>query len=81
MKVICIDSERTNGSLKDGEMYTVYEEDNTTFNLPVYFLEEFDTPMTKCPFDKNRFAPCSGLDETELVTEEFNEKYCVPVNS
>lgn len=33
-------------------------------------------------YNTKHFAPLdSDLDETELVTEEFNEKYCIPVNS
>jgi hypothetical protein len=80
MKVLCIDAERTNNRLTNGETYTVYEEDDITFNLPVYFLEEFDTEVSKCPFDKKRFIPCSGVDETTLVNEGFEEKYYVPVN-
>jgi hypothetical protein len=31
-------------------------------------------------YDQRNFAQVSNLDETELVTEEFEEKYCVPVN-
>lgn len=41
-----------------------------------YRLQRFEGVVYKA----EHFAPLSGLDETELVTEEFEEKYCVPVN-
>jgi hypothetical protein len=43
-----------------------------------YFLECF--PEDEC-FHYSLFARQSDLDETELVTEEFEEKYYVTVNS
>jgi hypothetical protein len=43
---------------------------------PCYELAGYDGWV----YDQRDFAPLSDLDETELVTEEFEEKYCVPVN-
>lgn len=42
-----------------------------------YFLEGFRTD--EC-FHNSLFALPSDLDETTLVNEEFEEKYCLPVN-
>lgn len=82
MKVICIDaSQLAKPVLKEGNTYTVYNENNYLFNKPVYFLEEVDADGDLHPFDKDRFVPTGDLDETKLVTEEFEEKYCVPVKS
>lgn len=81
MKVICIDATQlAKPVIKEGETYTVCNENDYLFNKPVYFLSEVDTDGDLHPFDKERFVPCSGINETELVTEEFEEKYCVPVN-
>lgn len=89
MKVICTTiKDFTNGQaimrglVEVGSTYTVIDEcigfgkDNTP--VACYTLEEFSVEYA---FDKRNFAPLTGLDETELVTEEFNEKYCVPVNN
>lgn len=46
--------------------------------------EEIDCyylPVFNKKYHIERFTPLSDLDETELVTEEFEEKYCVPVNN
>jgi hypothetical protein len=43
-----------------------------------YLLERFDGIV----YNAEHFSPLdSDLDETALVTEEFEEKYCVPVKS
>lgn len=89
MKVLCTSTKDfTNGQAmrlglcEVGSTYTVIDEcigwgrDNTPVDC--YELEEFADDLA---FDKRNFAPLSNLDETELVTEEFNEKYCVPVNA
>jgi hypothetical protein len=44
---------------------------------PFYFLERFGDGFS---YSAKCFSPLSDLDETTLVTEEFEEKYCVPVN-
>jgi hypothetical protein len=47
-------------------------------NRLYYLLEEFGTDLG---FRSTHFSPLAAdLDETELVTEEFEEKYCVPAN-
>jgi hypothetical protein len=49
----------------------IIEHNNDTY----YKLEEIDGAL----FHEKLFAPINGDDETTLVTEEFEEKYCVPV--
>jgi hypothetical protein len=89
MKVVCTSiQDFTNGQAlkiglcEVGNTYTVVDEcigwgkDNTPVDC--YVLEEFSDEYV---FDKRNFSPLdSDIDETELVTEEFEEKYCVPVN-
>lgn len=81
MKVICVLEPNTivrqgvNNSAKVhiGNEYTVIDiidYDNETY----YKLEEVDGAL----FHEKLFAPLDDLDETELVTEEFKEKYYVP---
>lgn len=80
MRVICVDATHlTRPVLTEGETYTVYEENNWFFTTPVYFLEEVDNGGRKHPFCKSRFIPLDGPDETSLVSEEFEEKYCETV--
>jgi hypothetical protein len=76
MKVMCIDDEDQLGSdLKYGEIYTVYDEDNTTFNVPVVFLEEIDQwGWWQEPWAKDRFIPLSEIDETT-----FERNYNTPI--
>lgn len=73
MRVICIDAEQTKGTLTEGAIYEVTEEGYFFIDL-VYYLSGLESPYLQ-----ERFVPVSDIDETELVTEEFNEKYCVPV--
>lgn len=42
---------------------------------PCYKLEGYGEYV----YDQRNFAPLTGMDETTLVNEEFEEKYCVPV--
>lgn len=85
MRVICTTiQDFTNGQAlrlglcEVGKTYTVIDEcigwgkDNTSVDCFVF--DEFDDDLC---FDKRNFAPLDGPDETELVTEEFKEKYCV----
>jgi hypothetical protein len=76
MKVMCIDDTmQRRPILKYGEIYTVYDEDNTTYNLPAVFLEEIDQRLGgKRPWDKNRFIPLSNIDETT-----FERNYNTPI--
>lgn len=88
MKVICINHDLFEDDLpygpddpQVGEVCTVidicigYDEKGKGF--PSYELEGY-SPWV---YDQRNFAPLSDLDETELVTEEFEEKYFVPVKS
>lgn len=86
-KVVCIDDSefRKNSAprmprIQVGDTVTVYKAYLDIFdnNDPVYEFVEFGNEI----FSQRYFAELdTTLDETELVTEEFNEKYCVPVKS
>lgn len=86
-KVICIDDSefRKNAAPKVpkiviGDTLTVDKAyiDEFDNNDPVYEFAEYPKEM----FSQRYFAELdSDLDETTLVNEEFEEKYCVPVNS
>lgn len=88
MKVICTSiKDFTNGQAlrlglcEVGNIYTVIDEcigwgkDMTPVDC--YELAEFDDDLV---FDKRNFSPLSDIDETTLVTEEFEEKYLIPAN-
>ena len=47
-------------------------------NGPAYEFAEYGKRHW---YSQKHFSPLSDLDETALVTEEFEEKYCIPVNS
>lgn len=86
-KVICIDDTKWHNDTRCpafGDIVTVEKSFASPFDGdPVYSFVEYPLikpHMFRC-FSQKYFAPLTGLDETELVTEEFNEKYCVPVNS
>jgi hypothetical protein len=87
MKVLCIDAESRPDcppcDLVEGEIYTVIDTMHLCKNKyghveshTVYILLEQSSDYC---YGVERFVPCSGADETELVTEAFEEKYCVPV--
>lgn len=86
MKVICISETNYHGydhpevpNPKVGDEVTVTGE--TVFRgVDCYLLAEYVCPIPFADwlYDKRNFAPLDGLDETELVTEEFKEKYLVP---
>lgn len=80
MKVMCIDDKHWKKDVpcpKFGEIVTVSNTSNQR-NGPAFEFKEYGIGHW---YTQKYFAPISDLDETELVTEEFNEKYCVPVNS
>jgi len=87
MKVICIDDK---GFYKEspcpvfGEICTIQEALISPLSgIPSYSFVEYppEKGQSYRLFHQRRFAPLSDLDETTLVTEEFEEKYCVLVNS
>lgn len=89
MTVMCITHQDFNGFgcpripvPEIGEVVTVINERNV-LGVDCYELAEYQSKdwIVKWFYDKRNFAPLSDLDETELVTEEFEEKYCIPVNS
>lgn len=87
MKVQCIQVDRTNNhSIPNlphpelGETATVVDERIRNGKL-FYQLDGYEQYNGKdVLYDSKKFIPLSDLDETTLVNEEFNEKYCVPVN-
>ena len=87
MKVICIDDKHWHSDSKCpafGEISTVEKSfASPSDGEPVYSFIEYppENPGKIRCFSQKYFTHLSGLDETELVTEEFEEKYCVPVNS
>lgn len=88
MQVICTTHKDFNGLGSPtvpvpeiGETVTVINE-RIVLGVDCYELAEYQAPsmIMKWFYDKRNFSPLgSDLDETELVTEEFEEKYCVPV--
>ena len=86
MKVICIDDK---GFYKDskcpvfGEICTVKKALTSPISgVPCYTFVEYPPENAAMRlFHQRRFAPLSDLDETTLVNESFEEKYCVPVNA
>ena len=84
---MCIDDKHWHSDTKCpafGETVTVEKAFSSPIDgRPVYAFVEYPPikPHNFRCFSQKYFAPCSDLDETELVTEEFNEKYCVPVNN
>jgi hypothetical protein len=81
MRVMCINDKKWHKDIpcpKFGEIVTVSDSDNCPDGTPCYEFMEYGKDHW---YSKKYFAPLTDLDETELVTEEFNEKYCVPVNS
>lgn len=88
MKAVCISEKNYHGhdhphvpDPKVGEEVTVIGE-TTYLGVACYLLEEYTCPDPKAEwlYDQRNFAPLTGLDETTLVNEEFEEKYFVPVN-
>ncbi len=88
MQAICISHQGFNGLgsatvpvPEVGEIVTVINERNVS-GVDCYELAEYQSPskIMKWFYDKRNFSPLTGLDETTLVNEEWEEKYCVPVN-
>lgn len=80
-KAVCVDSRNYKNPLFDGprpqegDIVTVSWEG---FEYGIYYYQLVEYPQ-EYKYAAWRFAPISDIDESELVTEEFNEKYCVPV--
>lgn len=75
MRVICVDSSRkpnsleTFGGLVEGKIYTVLKEglgEGKNGHLFIVYVLEGMSQTTG--YDKSRFIPLSGIDETELAT-------------
>lgn len=74
-KVMCINDKHWKNDVpcpKFGEIVTVSKVDDIYYEFAEYGEDNW--------YSQKYFAPLTGQDETELVSEEFNEKYCVPVN-
>lgn len=86
-KVMCINDKHWKNDMSCpifGEVVTISNERKSPVSgEPCFEFEEYPCPPGHAfrIFSKKYFAPLSDLDETELVTEEFEEKYCVPVKS
>lgn len=82
-KVVCIDTKNYGNDEFDGP--NPKEGDILTVSREGMFLDVYSYQFIECgpdyAYSAWRFAPLDGLDETELVTEAFEEKYCVPVNN
>ena len=76
MKVVCIDAATRSEHcpLIEGETYTADPEDKCPDKC-CFMIKE-----TGRKWNKDRFATCTDLDETAMVNEEWEEKYCVPIN-
>lgn len=89
MKLLCVNNKPLPGTyniphvlaaIKEGETYEGYQvctvlpggKGSTGWRIP-------SISMNLC-YNLIRFIPCSDLDETTLVNEEWEEKVCVPVN-
>lgn len=85
MKLLCIKQESFNivtgekltPELIVGKEYTVSDVKDHPEYGRYYNLNECEWSSW---FHHTLFAEVTDLDETELVTEEFEEKYCVPAN-
>jgi hypothetical protein len=87
MKVQCIHVDNTNDrgvpNLPHpalGETVTVIDERVRYGKLFYQFQEYAEYNSCDVLYNSKNYIEISDLDETELVTEEFEEKYCVPVN-
>lgn len=87
MKVLCVDDLGN----KNPIVYPLYVGNEYTIKHPAPGHEETHVVIEEHPvsmrgymaaYNRKCFAEInSDLDETTLVNEEFEEKYCVPVNS
>lgn len=85
MRVICINVDKRNNLNVDdiphpelGETVTVIDERGPVDDKHYQLQEYAYVKGYKAFYAASNFIPVSDIDETELVTEEFNEKYLVP---
>ena len=87
MKVICIRVNTKNDHNipnlphpELGETVNVIDE-HVRDGILFYQFEEYPYYRDQIVYyNAKNYLPVSDLDETALVTEEFEEKYCVPAN-
>lgn len=86
MKVICIHVDRSNDhDIPNmphpalGETVTVIDESKYRGEKFFQFQEYSDYHGKKVWYPTKNFIEVSDIDETELVSEEYEEKHCVPV--
>lgn len=87
IKGFCINNKPIEGSfntdlhlLKEGDTYEGYFDETVGVNGEAkigFMIPSIDDGG----WSTKRFLFLSDLDETTLVTESFEEKYCVPVNA
>lgn len=80
MKVVCLVN-KWGKYFQVGEIYETINTYSAPHNGKDYWYHQFEHTGSNIGFRVECFAQISDIDETELVTEEFNEKYCVPVNN
>jgi hypothetical protein len=88
MKLLCIKRHTTNNVGRSdvpgpdaGDEVTAVGEKMFHGELHYRLEEYYEFERHRVWFNAKNFVRLdSDLDETTLVTEEFNEKYCVPVN-
>jgi hypothetical protein len=91
MKAICIKEITMNShnvpnlpAPKVGEEVTIIDSQKIDgivhYQLQEYISYKISYKNYRLWYSCNNFSLLSDLDETELVTEEFEEKYCVPIN-
>lgn len=89
MKLLCIKRHTSNNVGRDdvpgpdkGDEVTSVGEKEFKGGLYYRLQEYYEFEGHKVWYDSKNFIQLnSDLDETTLVNEEFEEKYCVPVNS
>lgn len=91
MRILCINNKPLPDTWNEPDMLAAINEGKIYEGRPAvtYGPDDIDSPGWVIPsisvtrgYANERFIPAdNNLDETELVTEEFKEKYCVPVNS
>lgn len=87
MKLLCI-KRHTNNNLgradipgpDAGDEVTAVDERSFDTGLHYRLQEYYEFEGKRLWYHVDNFAKLTDLDETTLVNESFEEKYCVPVN-
>lgn len=76
MRVICIDAtgiDKTCHQLEEGCSYTVYQSELFPHGYRVIGYEKSIDGRIDVHYKKSHFAPCSNIDETEMIRERQTE--------